>query len=82
MKLWPGDWWEQIEQMNKKVDEENGRGGAQYNGQFLKLRRFSRNKLWKNIGCLLSAPTVGLMGSRLWGKDKKLSGKERKRSSI
>ena len=24
MKLWPGDWEEQLERMNKKVDEENG----------------------------------------------------------
>ena len=28
MKLWPGDWEEQLEHMNKKVDEENGRGGT------------------------------------------------------
>ena len=66
MKLWPGDWEEHINQMNKKVDEDNGIGGAQENGQFRKLQRFSRNKLWKNIGCFLSAPTFGLEGSRLW----------------
>ena len=78
MNLWPGYWEEQLHQMNKKVDEENGRGGTQENGQFWKLRRFSRNELWKNIGCLLSAPTFSLWGSILWEKDPKISGKNRR----
>ena len=44
MKLWPGDLWDQIDRTNKKVDEENWRGGNQENGQFRKLQRFSRNE--------------------------------------
>ena len=82
MKLLPGDWEDQLDQMNKKVDKDNGRGGDQENGQFRKLRRFSRNELWNNIGCLLSAPTFGLRESRPWEKDPKISGEKRKRSSI
>ena len=82
MKLWPGNWEEYIDQMNKKVDEYNGRRGTQENGRFWKLRRLSRNEFWKNIGCLLSSPTFGLGGSRLWEKHPKISGKNRKRSSI
>ena len=39
--------------MNKKVDEENGRGGTQENGKFRKLWQFSRKDLCKNIGFLL-----------------------------
>ena len=34
------------------------------------------------IGCLLSAPTFGIRGLRLWEKDPNISGKKRKRSSI
>ena len=65
MKSWNGDWEEQIYGINKKVDEENGRGENQENGQFWKLWRFSRNELWNNIGCLLSSPTFVLGGSIL-----------------
>ena len=68
--------------MNKTVDEENGGEGTKEHGLFQKLRRFSRNEFWKKIGCLWSAPTFGLGGSRLWEKDPKISGKNRKRSSI
>ena len=66
MKLCPGYYEGQIYMINKKVDKDNGRGETQENGQFWKLRRFSRKKFWKNIGCLLSSPTFGLGGSRLW----------------
>ena len=61
-----GDWWDQIDQMNKKVDEDNGRGGNQENGIFQKLWRLSTNKFWKKIGCLISAPIFGIGGSILW----------------
>ena len=60
MKLWSGDWEEHLHRMNTKVDEDNGRGGTQENGRLRKLQRFSRNELWNNIRCLLSAPTFGL----------------------
>ena len=65
-----------------KADEDNGRGGTTENGKFWKLRRFSRNELWKNIECLLSAPTFGLGGSRLWEKDTKINGNKNKGSSV
>ena len=82
MKLWPGDWEEKLDWARKKVDEDNGRGGTQGNGQFQKIWRFPRKKLWKKIGCLLSAPTFGLGGSILWYKDTRIIGKKRKRYSI
>ena len=62
MKLWTEYCEEKLYRTNKKVHEDNGRGGIQYNGQFWKLWRFSRNKFWKNIGCLLSESTFGLRG--------------------
>ena len=67
--------------MNKKVHEDNGRGGNQENGKFRKLQQFSMIELWKNIGCLLSAPTFGLGGAILWDKDLTIGGKKRKSSS-
>ena len=62
IKLWPGDWEDQLYRINKKVDEDNGRGGTQENGRFRNLWQFSRKKLWNNIGCLLSEITFGLGG--------------------
>ena len=59
-----------------------GDGRTQDNGKFRKLWRFSRNELWKNIGCLLSEPIFCLGGLRLWEKDPKISGNKRKRYSI
>ena len=66
MKLWLGDWEEHLDRMNEKVYEENRRGGTQENGRFRNLRLSSREKLWKNIGCLISAPNFGLGGEILW----------------
>ena len=44
--------------------------------------RFFKEQILEEHWCLLSAPTFGLGGSRLWDNDTKISGKERKRSSI
>ena len=54
------------------------------NGRYQNFWQFSSNGFWKNIGCLVSAPTFGLGGSGLWEKeeDLKLSGKKRNRRSI
>ena len=84
IKLWPRDWIYQLKKMNQKVDEENGKQLVRVNVWYRKFRRFSISEFWKNIGCLVSAPTFGLGGSRLWGKEEeqKLSGKKRKRRSI
>ena len=84
IKLWPGDWVDQLKRMNKKVDEENGKQRVKGNVRYRKVRRFSSSEFWKNIGCLVSAPTFGLGRSRLWEKEEeqKLSGKKRKRRSI
>ena len=54
------------------------------NVRYRKVRRFYRNEFWKNIGCLVSAPTFGLGGLKLWEKEEdiNISGKKRKRHSI
>ena len=84
IKLWPGDWISKLKRTNRKVDEENGKSLNKGNVRYQKFVAFSRNEFWKNIGCLVSAPTFGLGGSRMWEKeeDLKLSGKNMKRLYI
>ena len=62
IKLWPGYWMTQLKSMNHKVDEDNGKALNKGNVRYQKVRRFSSNGFWKNIGCLISAPTFGLGG--------------------
>ena len=66
------------------VYEYNGKAAGMANEWYQKVWMFSINEFWKNIGCLVSAPTFGIGGSRLLEKeeDTNLSGKNRKRLSI
>ena len=50
------------------------------NGRDWKVWQFSSNGFWENIGCPISAPTVGLGVSRMLEKEEaqKISGKKRK----
>ena len=73
IKLWPGDWIDHLKGMNQKIDEENGKHLVKGNVRYYKVCRFSSCELWKNIGCLVSAPTFGLGGSRLWEKEEELN---------
>ena len=84
IKIWPGYWISQLKRIHRKADEENGKALNKGNIRYRKVCRFSSSEFWKNIGCLVSAPTFGLGGSRLWDKkeDLKLSGNKRKRRSI
>ena len=84
IKIWLRDWISQLKSMNQKFDEENGKALNKGNVRYRKVRCFSGNEFWKNIGCLVSAPTFGIGGSRLREKeeDLKLSGKNMKRRSI
>ena len=69
IKLWPGDWIDQLMWMNQMVDEEIGKQWVKGIVRFRKVRRFSSSEFWRNIGCMVSAPTFGLGGSRLWEKE-------------
>ena len=84
INLCTGYWIYQLKRMNRKVDEESGKQRVKGNVRYRKVCRLSSCEFWKNIGCLVSAPTFGLGGSRLWEKEEeqKLSGKKRKRRSI
>ena len=66
IKIWPGNWIDQLNRMNQKVNEENGKQLNKCNVRYRKVCRFPSCEFWKNIGCLVSAPTFGLGGSRLW----------------
>ena len=84
IKLWPRNWKTQLKRTNNKVDEENGKALRTGNVRYRKVRWFSRNEFWKNIGCLVSAHTFGIGGSSMWEKEEdiKISGKNTKRVSI
>ena len=49
-----------------KVGEYNGKAVLIVNVWSWGFWRFSSNEFWKNIGCLISAPTFGIGGLRLW----------------
>ena len=66
IKLWPGDWYNQLETMKMKIDEDNGKYVRIVKGRHRKIRQFSSNEFWKNIGCIISAPILGLGVSRMW----------------
>ena len=61
-----------------KANEENGKSLVMVNGRYQKVRRFSSNEFWENIGCLVSATNFDIVGSRMWekGEGKKYKHKE------
>ena len=62
INIWPGYFKNKLEMINTKVDEYNGKVVGMVNGQNQNVQRVSSNDFWKNIGCLVSAPTFGLGG--------------------
>ena len=60
--LLPGNWKTQLKRMNQKVDEDNGKSLNKDNVRYRKVCQISGNEFWKNIGCLVSAPTFGIRG--------------------
>ena len=70
--------------INLKVDEKNGKVMRIENGGYKKVRQFSSSEFWKNICGLVSDPTFGLGGSRLWEKEEeiKISGNKSNMHSI
>ena len=65
--------------MNQKVDEDNRKSLGNGNGCYQKFRQFSINEFGKNIGCLVSDPTFGLGGLRLWEKEEYINISRKKR---
>ena len=55
--------------MNMNVDEGGGKATGMVNGQVRNFWRFSSNGFCNNIGCIVSAPTFVIGGSRMWKKE-------------
>ena len=62
IKIWTGNWKNQLNSMNQRADEENGKALGKGNARYRKFCRFFSNEFWKNIGCLVSDPTFGRGG--------------------
>ena len=62
--------------------EENGKSLNKGNVRYRKVRRFYSNEFWNNISCLVSAPTFGIWGSRLWDKEEYIRIIEKKRKRL
>ena len=69
MKLWPGYWKNNLEGINMKVNEDNGKYVGMVRGWARKFWRFSGNKFWNNIGCFISDHTLGFGGFKLWEEE-------------
>ena len=67
-----------------KFNEDNGKAAGIVKVQAHKFWHFSSNGFWKNIGCIVLAPTFGLEESRLWEKEEEqnISGNKIKRLYI
>ena len=63
-----GDRKNHLEKTNIKVDKDHAKAMGMVNTQARKVWRFSGNEFCKNICCLVSAPTFGIGGSRIWDK--------------
>ena len=66
--LWPGDYREQIQNMNKWISDENKRLKAS-NGKT--IRDVNEQEFWKFIGILIFAGAVKKKGCQLWEPEKK-----------
>ena len=57
---------------------------VKFNVRYRKVCRFYINEFWKNIGCLVSHPTFGIGGLRLWEKEEdiNITVKKKNRCSI
>ena len=58
--------------INMKVDEDNDKSLGMVNLRYQKMCQFSSSGFWKNIGCLVSAHTFAIGGSRLQEKEDKI----------
>ena len=66
IKLWHGYCKTQFKSINVKGGEYNGKSMGMWNGRYRNFLRFSSNEFLKNLGCLVSNPTFGIGGSKIW----------------
>jgi hypothetical protein len=63
-KMWPGEWQQQLRQLNIKIAAENATGGSARQ----KIKEVSEQEWWIFIGVLISAGPQGKGGKKLWEK--------------
>jgi hypothetical protein len=68
-KLWPGDWKQQLKQLNAKIAVDNVTGRFKQ-----KVNHVSEQQWWVFIGILISAGPHGKGGKRLWEKQSQSNG--------
>jgi hypothetical protein len=63
-KMWPGDWRQQLRQLNLKIEATN----AAERGKGKKINGVSEQEWWVFIGIIISAGPQGKGGNKLWEK--------------
>ena len=63
--LWPGDWKQQLKNLNQEVKKRNRISG----GRGRKMKEVSKKEWWKFIGILIFGGAVGEGGEILWEKE-------------
>ena len=67
--LWPGDWREQLEQLNKRIQDHHQMKVSNTRfGRVKKIHDISEREFWKFWGVLLAARIEGKQGGQLWQK--------------
>jgi hypothetical protein len=68
-KMWPGDWKQQLKQMNNKIAADNAIGRFKQ-----KVNQISEQEWWVFVGILISAGPHGKGGKKLWEKPSQSEG--------
>jgi hypothetical protein len=67
-RMWPGDWRQQLHQLNQKIASENTSKKTQKN--FKAAKPVSEQEWWVFVGIILSAGSHGKGGTKLWDQQK------------
>jgi hypothetical protein len=67
--MWPGDWKQQLHQLNQKITDTNMINAAAAGKRKQKINSVSEQEWWKFIGIIISAAPQGKGGVNLWEKD-------------
>ena len=66
IQFWVGDWFKHMENINEMVGMKNHLLMSGIKKRLRLARTFTRQELWKCIGCILPAVTYGNKGHKLW----------------
>ena len=77
LRLWHGDWLDQLQKMNNAIKHFNVHQGPSRSRD---VKTFSPREWWKCHGVMIAAPGVGMGGWSLFGKQKKRKDEKLRRS--